>query len=222
MASRDYPKNGYPSVTSILGVLRKIGLEMWYKFNTAAFCDEKSSKGKLIGTQIHDAIEQFIKTGEAKIDTDYPDEVTNALKSFMLFKAEHPEYTFKFTEEAMTSEQHKLNGTLDCIVEKDGLLIVADWKSAEAKKKDKPDIYEEYLYQVSAYVKMYNEVKKSNINQAFIVSFAKDKIAYNYQLLSAEEIEKHFNDAFLPALKIYQHQQWLKNQKKENKNGLQK
>ena len=38
--------NKYPSVTTVLGVLRKLGLEMWFKNNTAQYCDEESRKGK--------------------------------------------------------------------------------------------------------------------------------------------------------------------------------
>ncbi len=49
MAKRDYD-NSYSSVTQILGVLRKIGLEYWFKFNTAKFCDEESNRGKITGT----------------------------------------------------------------------------------------------------------------------------------------------------------------------------
>ena len=52
---RDY-QNDYVSVTTALGVLRKIGLEMWYRMHTAQFINEAMAKGKLVGTQSHDAI----------------------------------------------------------------------------------------------------------------------------------------------------------------------
>ena len=67
---RDYD-NDYPSVTTILSVLRKIGLEMWFKFNTIKFINDATAKGKLIGTQTHEAIEHYINTGEAKIETEW-------------------------------------------------------------------------------------------------------------------------------------------------------
>ncbi len=90
MARRDYD-NDFPSVTTVLGVLRKIGLEMWMKYNTAKFCDEASEKGKLIGTQIHEAIENYILKNKVVVETEYGNEVTNVLKGFMLFQREHPE-----------------------------------------------------------------------------------------------------------------------------------
>lgn len=217
MAKRKY-QNDYGSVTTILGVLRKIGLENWFKYNTAAFCDAESKAGREVGIDIHNVIEDIINTGTAKIETRYTKEVVTAMQSFQLFRKEHPEFTFESTELEMTSEKFKVNGTLDCIARKGNVLYIADWKTGNAKEKDKPDIYEEYLYQVSAYVYLYNEVTKSNVQNAFILSLAKDKVAYNFQELNLVEIERHFDNAFLPALSIYNHQKWIKNHNKENKN----
>lgn len=197
--------NDYPSVTGILEVLRKIGLEMWFKYNTLQFITEESEKGKLIGTQIHDVIHAYIQGEEAKVLTDYPDEVNNALKSFMLFRTEHPEIKLNNSEMAMTSEAYKYNGTLDCLGE-DKELIILDWKTGKCKDKERPDIYEEYKYQVSAYVKLYNEVNKAEVKQAIILTLAKDKIAYNHYKMEEAEINGHFEEAFLPALKIWKHQ----------------
>lgn len=198
---RDY-QNDYPSVTQVLGILRKIGLEKWFLYNTSKFCNEKSKRGREIGTQIHAAIQDHIEAREVKIETQYGNEVMNALKSFMLFRKEHPEIILQKAEMTLTSEEHKYNGTLDCIGD-DGIPVVADWKSGECKDKDKPPIYDEYVWQVAAYVRAYNEQEKMNIERAYILAFAKDKISYNLQLVSGEEIEDVFENGFLPALQIY-------------------
>jgi hypothetical protein len=208
-AKRRYD-NDYPSVTTILGVLRKIGLELWFKFNTAKFCDDKSAKGKLIGTQIHEAIENYILKNEVKVETEHAEEVTNALKGFMQFRKDHPEFSLDWSEEMMTSKVHGYNGTMDCKATKDGKTIVMDWKTGEAKKKDVPDIYDEYKYQVAAYVKAYNEVHGENVGLAMIVSFAKDKVAYSMYTMERSEIEDCFNKAFLPCLSIYNYQKQQK------------
>lgn len=212
MAQKQY-NNDYPSVTQILGVLRKIGLEMWFKWNTAKFCDEESERGKLIGTQIHEAIHSYIQNQEVKVSTAYSQEVINALKGFVEFRKDHPEFILKNAEITLTSELHKFNGTMDVMAERNNILIVGDWKTAQAKKKDKPDIYDEYKYQVAAYVKAYNEVNNANVNQAFILSLAKDKIAYNLYEMSEQEINECFTEAFLPSLKIFNYQ------RKEKANG---
>lgn len=197
MPKRDY-KNKYPSVTQILGVLRKIGLEMWFKFNTVKFCNDESNKGKLIGKQIHEGIEEYIKTGKASVKSEYASEVTNALNSFMLFRAEHPDIEFDLTEVALTSEKHKFNGTIDA----PNPPILVDWKTSNAKDKDAPDIYDEYKYQVSAYVNLWNECNENHINTAYIVSLAKDKVAYGLYKMEEKEIMECFNEVFLSALKI--------------------
>lgn len=199
-------ENDYPSVTTILGILRKIGLENWFKNNTRAYCDAAGARGRIIGTQIHEAIENYILKAEVKVDTEYPEEVTNALKSFMLFRKENPDIELEWSEVMLTSETYKFNGTMDCKAKIGDLPIVLDWKTGECKKKDSPAIYDEYMYQVAAYVMAHNEMFKANIVDALIVSFAKDKIAYNMYRMGKDEIESHFNEAFLPALSIYNHQ----------------
>lgn len=199
---REYD-NDYPSVTTILGVLRKIGLEHWYKVNTIDFINKAMSKGRLVGTQTHKAIEHYILTGEAKIETEYPDEVTNTLKSFILFRKENPELLMKLSEEKLTSETYKYNGTLDAPAPP----VLFDWKSTEKKDKEKPPIYDEAKYQTAGYVNLWNEKYPDNpINTVYIVSLAKDAIAYDFYKMEKEEIEGHFNNVFLSCLKIYNHQ----------------
>lgn len=202
MAKSNY-ENDYCSVTQVLGVLRKIGLEFWFKYNTSKFCDEKSAKGKIIGTQIHEGIHSFIQTGTADVKTEYSEEVTNALKGFILFRKEHPEFELIIGEIPMTSKTYKCNGTLDCLAKLNTESIVFDWKSGECKKKDKPPIYDEHAMQVSAYVKFHNEINNANVEIAYILAIAKDKIAYNLVKLNKEAIESYFNDGFLPALTIF-------------------
>jgi len=202
--------NDFPSVTTILGVLRKVGLEMWYKYNTAKFCDEKSAKGKEIGTQLHEAIENYVLNNKVEIETNYAEEVTNALKGFMQFRKDHPEITLEWSEEMLTSKVHGYNGTMDCKAIRNNKAVILDWKTGEAKKKDTPAIYDEYRYQVAAYVKAYNEVHGENVEEAIIVSFAKDKVAYTFCEMGKEEIEECFTEAFLPALKIWNYQKKVK------------
>lgn len=201
--SRRQYNNDYPSVTQVLDVLRKIGLEMWFKQNTLEFINSESAKGKLIGTQIHEAIQSHIEAQEVKVETEYPDEVMTALKSFMLFKKEHPEIRLHKSEITLTSKNHKYNGTLDAVGEIEGKQIIFDWKTGQAKDKDVPDIYPEYVYQVSAYVNAYNEINGTSIDSALIVSIAKDKIAYTMRAIGPVEISGAFNQVFLPALTIW-------------------
>lgn len=202
MPRRAY-ENEYPSVTEILNVLRKIGLEAWYKYNTIKFINEESAKGKLIGTQIHEAIQSYIETGVASVETEYDEEVTNALKSFMLFREEHPEIKLTLAEIPLTSLIHGFNGTIDAPCPPE----LNDWKTAKCKEKEKPEIYLEYKYQTAAYVHLWNEHHPDSlINKVNIVALAKDKVAYNLFTMEEYEINEHFHNAFLPCLKILTHQ----------------
>jgi CRISPR/Cas system-associated exonuclease Cas4 (RecB family) len=199
---RDYPDNGYPSVTQVLSELRKIGLEQWMMKNTAQFCQQEMKKGKEVGTDIHNAIEHYILTNELKVETAYPEEVTNALNSFVLFKKEHPAIALNTSEMAMTSEIYKFNGTMDIVGTIEGRPLIGDWKNSTAKDREKPEIYSEYLTQLAAYRMLYAETHKELIDEGFIAVFAKDKVAYNYRHIQKQELEDHFNEVFLPALKI--------------------
>lgn len=205
MARREY-NNDYPSVTTVLGVLRKIGLENWFKYNTIQFINKESEEGKLIGTQIHEAIQQHIDKEEVKVETQYAEQVSNALKGFMQFKKDHPEIKLRRAEMALTSEKYQYNGTLDCIGKIGKDLVLLDWKTGKAKEKDKPDIYGEYRYQVASYVKAFNETQEGQVTKAYILALAKDKVAYNFEELTMDKIEEMFNAVFLPALSIWKFQ----------------
>lgn len=203
---REYD-NDYPSVTQVLDVLRKIGLEMWFKFNTPQFIKEESERAKQIGTQLHDAIQSHIELNEIKVETQYPDEISNALKGFMLFKSECSKIKLHKAEVKMTSETLRVNGTLDCVGD-DGELVIFDWKTGNAKDDIKPPIYDEYIYQVSAYVNLYNELNKTNIKKAYILSMAKDKIAYNLEEISEPMLQVGF-EIFLNCLDVYNNKKLL-------------
>ena len=205
-------ENNYPSVTTVLGILNNPALNQWFIKNTPEFIRRESGKGRTIGTDIHKAIETYITTGQAVVDTQYPEEVTCALHSFIKFKKENPTIDLKWSEQALTRDgigEQPFNGTIDCVGSLDNghnlIPLILDWKSGKAGDKDKPDIYDSYKYQVSAYVYLYNYDKKMEemIRRAIIVSIAKDKVAYNTYDMESTEISYCFNEVFLPALKIY-------------------
>ena len=206
---RNY-ENDYPSVTTIIGVLRSIALEQWFKVNTLEFINKESGKGRAIGTSIHKAIENYITTGQATVETEYIEEVTCALHSFVKFRKERPDIFLKWSEAKCTSNIYKYNGTIDCIAQTDKDLVLPnlllDWKSGKAGDKDKPDIYDNYKIQVAAYVYLYNEVHGCDIKEAIIVSIAKDKVAYNTHTMNEDEIKEYFEEEFLSCLRIYNHQ----------------
>lgn len=103
--------------------------------NTKEECDHLSAKAKEIGTQIHELIESYVKGEEGSVKTKYEEEVNTALKSFLKFRKEHPQIKLKWAELQMSDDYLELNGTLDCIGEEDGEIVIIDWKTGECKKK---------------------------------------------------------------------------------------
>ena len=207
----------YPRVTSVLGVLRKEGLERWFKNNTAEFCDVESKKGKEIGTIIHKAIQNNIEQNSVQIETEYPNEVQNALKSFFKFKKENPELKLKKAEMSVISEKHGYLGTLDCIGSVGNKLVIIDWKTGTcnvgkvskggySKEVDIPPTYPEHEYQVCAYVKAYNETENKEVSECKVLVLAKDKVSYNLLGIGSKKIDEIFENVFLPCLSIYKHQ----------------
>jgi CRISPR/Cas system-associated exonuclease Cas4 (RecB family) len=204
MPKRNY-ENDYVSITTALGVLNKPGLMMWMKFNTAKFCDAESKRGKEVGLLLHEAFQKHIELQEVKVKTAYPDEVTNALQSFMLFKKEHPEIKLEKSEIQMVSDTYKLNGTLDCLGKIGDELVIMDWKNSKVGKKDSPVIYPEYLWQTAGYSMMYEDIFKIQVNSAYVVVLAKDAVSYSIQKIDRNEIVSHFENVVLPCVQIYYH-----------------
>lgn len=195
-----------PSVTQVLDVLRKAGLEYWFKNNTPEFIKKESEKGKGIGTLIHSVIQSHIERSVFEIETEYPQEVSSALRSFFLFKKENPHLKLKRSEVSLVVKKYGYNMTLDCLAEDNGQIVLLDWKTGNAKEKGCPPIHAEHLYQASAYVVGYNVSEKANIKTAHIVSLAKDKVAYGHKIIDEKDIQSCFKQVFLPCLKIWKFQ----------------
>lgn len=200
MAKKIYD-NDFVSVTQVLDVLRKIGLEMWFKMNTPEELARLTKKALSIGTATHEAIDTYIKTGEIKVETEYPDEVTNALKSFVKFRQEHPEFNLTLAEIALTSKKHEFNGTIDCPCPP----LLFDWKSTEKKDKKELPLWDEWKWQTATYACLWNELNPTcPITTGYVVALAKDCIEYRLEKMELDEMEGYFNNIFLPALQIKQ------------------
>ena len=203
--------NSYPSVTGVIDVLRKKGLEFYFKANLPEWLEAESKKNLSIGSTIHSLIQSHIEKEKIEIETEYLDEVKTALKSFFLFKKDFPQIKLKKAEISLTSEKWKYNGTCDCTGTEGTELLLVDWKTSKCdvgtkKEKEVPVIYPEHMYQAAAYVVAYNEQMKTNIERARIIAIAKDKICYNTIILLKKSMDEMFNEVFLPALRILSYQ----------------
>lgn len=199
---RDY-QNNYPSVTQLISQLASPGLMNWFKVTPLTEINRLTTIGKQIGIDTHLAIENFILTGKAKIETQYAIEVINALNSFMLFKKERTDIVLEKSEMPLTSQKYLFNGQIDCLAKKDKEIWLLDWKSQDCKLKEKPIIYDEAKIQTAAYAYLIKECQNIDVEKVLIVAVAKNKIAYNTYEMDKKEIEEWFSEVFLPLLKIY-------------------
>jgi hypothetical protein len=207
---RDY-KSNYPSVTTVLGCLRKPALEYWFKSHTASECEELSKKAREIGDCVHELIEKYIKKEKATAATTHAYEVKNAIDSFKKFRKDYPKFTLDWSELQIEDDLIGLCGTIDCIgSDDDDNLIILDWKTGECKDKENPPIYFEYLLQVAAYVKLYENFREKEsseiadainrktffdkrVRSAYVLVLAKDKVAYGLRGIEFEYLETLWN-----------------------------
>lgn len=154
----------WPSVTEILGQLDKSSALIPWALNQAEkyILNQKPNESNLtqvvadakvkykevsqesldIGSEVHHAIENYIKYGKDKIG-EIRDEVMNALIAFWDWeKDNHVEWIE--SESPIVSETIGYAGTLDAIAKVNGIVTCIDFKSSKA-------IYDEYIMQVCAY-----------------------------------------------------------------------
>lgn len=145
----------------------------------------RSQFGKDVGTQTHEAVDRYHKTGEAYIDnTGIEANDTAAQRSL-------DAYVKWFTQsglEVVASEvmvysiEHNYAGTLDRIYKKpNGDLIMGDFKTSNLSKKAPLGIRPSYWSQIGAYMKAYREEHGVEFADAVIVNSPKKgaiKIGY--------------------------------------------
>lgn len=157
------PKQGYflkdgtkvPSVTTILGARKDCGGLIHWAWNLGKqgvdYRDVRDAAAKA-GTLAHDMVEAYVH-GETipSFDEVDPVEVEKAEKAFEAFKewADQTQLVITHSEIQLVSETYKYGGTPDAILVK-GKRALGDWKTSNA-------VYPEYLMQLAAYGKLWEE-----------------------------------------------------------------
>lgn len=183
----------YPSVTSILGLVDKSSALTWWASRCAvdyirenidriqnprgaheidgilndavgAFRDA-SRKAVDIGSQVHHAIEDYIKRGVDPTGELSP-EVQNGFLAFLEW--EHKTGVEWGTSElTLFSTAHGYAGTTDIIADINGHRFLIDFKTSKA-------VYDEYRMQAGAYRQAYNEMYQEPIHNVGILRLDKE------------------------------------------------
>jgi len=166
---RFYNINGtnYPSVTSILGVRKKVELQQWRDKIGENVANWEMGRAARRGTATHNLIENYIKgepleersvlpLGLFKLMKPYIDQIQN----------------IHCLETVLYSSKYKLAGQVDCIAEYNGKLSVIDFKTANKERKE--EWIDNYFLQCTAYALMYEELFKKDIDQIVVIIGGED------------------------------------------------
>ena len=181
----------YPSITTVLGVQKKEGLEKWRKAVGEEAANWEMGRAARRGKATHTLVEQYLKGETPAIRDVLP------LGLFRLMKPYLDQIdNVQLSEEVMYSSKLTIAGQVDCVADYNGKLSVLDFKTANKERKE--DWIENYFIQTCAYAIMYEELFGKRIEQLVILmagedgtmrSFIKDKKDFEKKL---EESIKYF------------------------------
>lgn len=142
-----------PSVTTVLNVRDKSGLDEWRKRVGAEEADKILRQAGIRGTAIHQMAEDYVNN---KPDWDkdmLPINVYtfNTIKPLLDARLNN----IWIQEAPLYSERLSVAGRVDCIAEWDGILSIVDYKTA--RKPKRLEYIENYLIQESVYAAMFYE-----------------------------------------------------------------
>lgn len=140
------------------------------------------------GTRSHEMIASHLADEDAPI----PDDLQPVWESFATWYGTSG-LTIQITETTVYSEVHKFGGTVDAVAERDGKLVVMDWKTSSG-------IYPEMALQVGAYTLALEEMTGSVVSEAWVVRFGKKKP--EFEALPLRNLQ-NAKAGFIHALSLY-------------------
>lgn len=151
----------YPSVTSVVGLLKAQSIQEWRNRVGHAEANKISSRASKRGTAIHSLCEDYLlgKNPEPHM-ADH--EMFSGLKPF-LDRIDN----IHCLETQLYSHHLQVAGTVDCIAEFDGKLHVIDFKTAGKPKQR--DWIHDYFMQTSAYAVMFEELTGIPVGRLCII-----------------------------------------------------
>jgi len=185
-----------PSVTTVLGAMKKDAIMAWRKRVGEANANAISKKATGRGTNVHTLCERYLN------NDSLGDIMPDAKEMFVSLKPLLNRINnIHYQECALWSTKLGMAGRVDCIGEFDGVLSVIDFKTS--KKIKSKDMIEDYFWQTSAYSLMYEELIGVPINNLVIIMAVENE----QPLLFQEKTEDHIK-GLVKAIKFYNDQKW--------------
>jgi len=183
----DIKGQNYPSITSVLSIRKKEGLEKWRQSIGENVANWEMGRAARRGKATHTLVEQYLKNETPSIRDVLP---------LGLFKLMRPYLdqidNIHCLETVMFSDKLTVAGQVDCIAEYNGKLSVIDFKTANKERQE--DWVENYFLQTTGYSMMYEEIFGKKIEQLVILiaaedgtmtSFVKDRKEYEQTLIES-------------------------------------
>ena len=163
----DIDGQNYPSVTSVLGIRKKEGLQKWRDSIGEDVANWEMNRAARRGKSFHKLVEQYLNNETPSIRDVLP------LGLFRLAKPYIDQINnIRLLEKIMVSPKLTIAGQVDCVAEYNGKLSVIDFKSANKERKE--DWIENYFLQCTAYSSMYEETFGEKIEQIVVLLAAED------------------------------------------------
>mgnify|MGYP001156942303 FL=1 len=182
----------YPSVTSILGIKKKEGLEQWRKNVGEEAAKWEMARAARRGKATHTLVEQYLKGEPQTIRDVLPIGMFRLLKPYL-----DQINNIHCLERIMYSHKLTLAGQVDCIAEYNGKLSVIDFKTANKERIDSWNT--NYYLQCTAYAIMYEELFGKPIEQVVILQAGEDGSCHSFVKQKKDylsQLEKDIKDFY--------------------------
>ena len=169
----DIKGQNYPSITSVLSIRKKEGLEKWRESIGESVANWEMGRAARRGKATHTLVEQYLKNETPSIRDVLP---------LGLFKLMRPYLdqidNIHCLETVMFSDKLTVAGQVDCIAEYNGKLSVIDFKTANKERKE--EWIDNYFLQCTAYALMYEELYKTPIENIVVIIGGEDGSIASY------------------------------------------
>lgn len=157
--------NAYPSVTTVLGSVKKDGLDQWRKRVGDEEANKIMQQAATRGTAVHQLAEDYLN--------NHPDWARGAMPanlfSFNQIKPILDQHVNRiwYQEAPLYSDKLRTAGRVDCIAEYDGELSIIDFKTS--RKPKKKEWIENYFMQTAFYAAAFYEQTNLAAKKAVII-----------------------------------------------------
>ena len=188
----------YPSVTSVLSLLKKDSLQEWRNKVGESVANWEMGRAARRGKAMHTIVEQYMKSQTTPIRDVLP---------LGLFKLIRPYVdqidNVRLLESIMYSKKLTIAGQVDCVAEYNGKLSVIDFKSANKTREE--GWIENYFLQTTAYAMMYEETYGEKI---VVIIACEDGVAQTF-IKKTEEYQPKLLESINNFYKNFENKQNL-------------